>query len=169
MAEPSVRKTRYRYRRRHTPHYYLVIASVFAAALVCVLNIVGYKTGSVRLADVCFASIVVANATISSAFFWGFYMVMNGHIPVKKLKVLVPHAMVGVLSPVLYTLNISINLEGLGVQAVSAVSLACSFACLGLLSLQCVMGRAIVRPEPLRVLARPEFTERNPFSHEARH
>ena len=145
-------KPRYKYHRRHTVHYYLVIASVFASACVCVLNFIGYKTGSIQLAEVCFASIVLANALISTAFFWGFFMVMNGHIPTRRIKVLLPHATVGVLSPLLYTLNISINLDGLGAQSVSGLSLACSVGCLGLLAVQWMMGRAIVKPEPIRIM-----------------
>lgn len=130
-----------------------MIAGVFAASLVCVLNFIGYKTGSIQLAEWCFACIILANALISTAFFWGFFMVMNGHIPIKRIKVLLPHAMVGVLSPLLYTLNISINLEGLGAQSVSGLSLACSLACLALLAVQWMMGRAIVKPEPIRMVA----------------
>lgn len=154
-SRPSARK-RYRFRRRHTPHYYLVITALSGAALVCVLKTAAYLTKSVILASISFGAVVFTALAVSVAFFWGFYMVMNGNIPVRRLRVLAPHAMLGVLSPLFYTLNISVALDSVGTQPESGLSLVTSFFCLGLLGIQFRMGRAVVRPEPIRLLRRSD-------------
>jgi hypothetical protein len=143
---------RHRYRRRHTPHFYIVIAALIAAAVVCVLNGIAFAREDVILASVAFAAVVAAMVVVSAAYFWGFYMLMSGNIPVKRLKILIPHAAVGVMSSLLYMLNVSASLDGLGAKPVSGVALACSLASFGVLGVQYLMGRAMVRPERLRVL-----------------
>lgn len=142
----------YRYRRRHTPHFYIVVSALSAAILVCGLHAIAYETQSVLMANVAFAGVVIAALAVFAAYFWGFYMLMSGHIPQKRLKILIPHAGVGTLSPLLYTLNISLALDGLGSQPVSLGMLCVSVLCLALLGLQFTMGRALVRTESLRLL-----------------
>jgi hypothetical protein len=66
----------------------------------------------------------------------------------------VPHAMVGVLSPLIYTLNISIDVDGVGQSPISGWSLTCSVVCLLLLAVQFAMGRLVVRPEKLHLVPR---------------
>lgn len=158
-AGPSPARRRYRYRRRHTPHFYIVIAALTSAAVVCVLNTIAFVSRSIEIANVAFAAIGVTTLIVCAAFFWGFYMLMSGNIPVKRLKVFLPHAGVGVLSPLLYTLNISIDLDGLGTQPLTGLALACGFACFALLCIQFTMGRAVVRPEPLRLLRKSSTLE----------
>lgn len=119
---------------------------------MCVLNSVAYASKSIGLAQVAFGAIVVTALVVFAAFFWGFFMIMNGHIPARRLKVLLPHGAVGVLSPLLYTINISVALDAVGREPVSMVSLVCGYASLALLSVQFTMGRAVVRTPPLRLL-----------------
>lgn len=143
---------RYKFHRPHKLHYYFVMASITMAVVVCTLNTIAYATRRLDLADVAFAAILVAALTIFCTFFLGFFMLMNGNIPAKRLKYLIPHGAVGTLSPLLYTLNIAAALDGLGTQPVGIVSLATSYASFALLGIQFAMGKAVVRPDPLRLL-----------------
>jgi hypothetical protein len=152
-ARGSARQ-RYRFWRRHTPHYYLVLTAISAAVMVCLLNAWAFLSRSLMVSGVAFAMTLFAALAICTAFFWGFYMIMNGNIPVHRLKVLAPHAVVGFLSPLCYTLNISFDLDGVGSRPISGLSLACSAFCLLLLGVQFTMGKLVVRPEPLRVISR---------------
>jgi hypothetical protein len=138
------RRRRYRYWRRHTPHYYIVLTAISCAVGVCVLEGIAFRSKSVQLAEVAFVAIAFTALIISTAFFWGFFMVMNGNIPAHRLKYLVPHGAVGVLSPLLYTLNICLALDGLGREPVGIGSLVCSVLCLVLLGVQFSMGKAVV-------------------------
>lgn len=140
------------YYRPHKVHYYLVLTGISLAIGVCVLNTVGYATHRVDLADVAFWAIAAAALVICSAFFMGFFMIMNGNIPSKRIRILAPHAVVGTLSPLFYTLNIAAALDGLGTRPVTLLSLVVSYLCLVLLAVQFAMGKAVVRPEPLRLL-----------------
>jgi hypothetical protein len=148
----SPARQRYRYRRRHTPHYYIVSTGISAAALVSLLNAIAYATRSIALANAAFVAVLFASLAVFTGYFWGFFMVMSGNIPVKRLKVLIPHAAVGTLAPLLYTLNVSIAVDGLGVRPVSMMSVVGSALSLILLCVQFVMGKAIVRPQPLRIV-----------------
>jgi len=123
------------------------------ATLVCVVNTVAFATRGIGLAEVAFGLVLVTALVIFSAFFWGFYMAMSGNVPAGRLKYLLPHGAVGTLSPLFYTINISIDLDRLG-QRVNVWSLATSFGCLAILLIQFGMGKAVVRPEPLRILPR---------------
>jgi hypothetical protein len=146
------RQRRYRYLRQHTPHYYLVLTGITLALLVCGLNCWAFVTKGLLISEVAFGAVVVATLVIFTAFFWGFFMVMSGNIPAHRIRYFLPHGAVGVLSPLFYTLNISFDLEDLGVRPINGLSLVCSFLCLGLLGLQFAMGKRVVRPEPIRLL-----------------
>lgn len=149
-------RRKHRFRRLHTLHYRIVLVGLTAATVVCVLNTWAYVNKSVLLADICFIAITITALIIFTAFFWGFFMLMNGYIPASRLKFLIPHASLGVLSPLLYTLNISVDLDGLGSSPISGLSLGCSLICLGLLLVQFWMGKSMVRPEALHLVRRPE-------------
>lgn len=142
----------HRYRRRHTLHYYIVLTGLTLAATVITLNTIAYISRSVTMATVAFFAVVVTTLVISTAFFWGFFMVMNGNFPARRIKVLIPHATVGVLSPLIYTLNISVELDGVGQSPVGGLALACSIVSFGLLLVQFTMGKLVVRPARLRVI-----------------
>lgn len=151
VHRPASRR-RYRYRRRHTPHYFFVLPAVSAAAGVCLLYWIAYLTRSIMLAEVAFAVVLLTALAVCVAYFWGFYMLMKGSIPQHRLKILIPHAGVGTLSPLLYTLNICFALDGLGSQPVTIWMLIISLLCLTLLGVQFTMGKALVRTGPLRVI-----------------
>lgn len=146
-------RRRYRFYRPHKVHYYLVITGIGLAILVCVLNTAAYVTQRMDLSMVAFFAILVTALIIFVAFFLGFTMVAGGHIPARRLKYVLPHAAVGMLSPLLYTLNISAALDTLGTGPVSRLSVTVSYVCLGLLLIQFAMGKAVVRPEPLRLVS----------------
>lgn len=148
---PAPRR-RYRYHRRHTVHYYLVLTGVSAAAGVCLLYGAAYRTGSIVMGELAFAGAMVAGLAVFVAYFWGFYMLMSGNIPLQRVKILIPHAAVGTLSPLLYTLTICFGLDGLGSQPVTVWMPIISLLCLALLGVQFTMGKALVRPQPLRVI-----------------
>jgi hypothetical protein len=150
--KPPGRKRRVRGRRRHTPHYYIVLSALSLAVIVCVLESVAYETKSIFLSEIAFVGVGLTTFVVSAAFFWGFYMAMSGNIPSHRLKVFLPHGAVGVLSPLLYTLNISVGLDALGTTPVGVWSVICSIGCLALLCIQFVMGKAVVRREPLRIV-----------------
>ncbi|MDQ2741961.1 MAG: hypothetical protein M3Z66_06640 [Chloroflexota bacterium] len=152
---PGRARQRYRYFRRHTPHYYLVLSGISLALLVCLLNTWAFLSKSVPLSEVAFGAVAVTALVISTAFFWGFFMVMNGNIPAHRIRVFIPHGIVGCLSPLCYALNVSLDLEDLGVRPVSGLALACSVLCVGLLGIQFAMGKGVVHTEPIRLL-RPE-------------
>lgn len=146
----------HRYRRHHTLHYYIVLTALMLAATVIVLNTIAYRSQSVTMATVAFVAVAITTFVICTAFFWGFFMVMNGNVPIKRLKVLVPHACVGVLSPLIYTLNISVELDGVGQSPTTGLALATSIVCFGLLIVQFAMGKMVVRPGKLRVIQQIE-------------
>ncbi|MGH2441761.1 MAG: hypothetical protein ACRDFX_01185 [Chloroflexota bacterium] len=153
---PRVRKgqaaRRSHYHRRHTVHYFLVVPGVTAALISSALNGAAFATRSIVLSEITFAAVCITALIIFTAFFWGFYMIMSGHIPYHRLKILAPHAIVGVLSPLFYTLNISIDLDGLGISPISGWALALSVVCLVLLAVQFTMGKLVVRSEPLHIV-----------------
>ncbi len=134
-------------------HYYLVLTGLSLAVLVCLLNSVAYVTRRIDLATVAFTAILITALVIFSAFFMGFTMVIEGNIPGRRLNYLLPHAAVGMLSPLFYTLNIAAALDGAGIGPVSRISVVVSYVCLGLLVVQFLMGKAVVRPEPLRLVS----------------
>lgn len=146
-------KRRHKFYRPHKVHYYLVLTGISLAVLVCGLNTVAYLTRRVDLANATFAAVLVTALVIFVAFFMGFYMVAAGNIPVSRLKYLLPHAAAGMLSPLVYTLNIAASLDSIGEGPVSRFSVIASFVCLGLLLVQFAMGKAIVRPDPLRLIS----------------
>jgi hypothetical protein len=146
------RRRPYHYVRRHTPHYFIVLSGISCAIIVCALNAWAFITRSLLLSDVAFAAVSVTAVVISVAFFWGIYMVMSGNIPAHRIKVFVPHGIVGVLSPIFYTLNISFDLNDLGIRPTSGLSLGCSLVCLALLGVQFAMGKAVVHSDPLQVI-----------------
>ena len=150
-AEQETARHRYRYRRRHRPHFYSVVVSVSGAVLACIVNAIAYLDGGVGLAEIAFACVFATACSMFLTFFLGFTMVMSGHIPAHRLRVLVPHGAVGVLSPLLYTINVSIDLDRWG-KPLSGAALLCSLSCLLLLAIQAAMGKAVVRPDPIRIV-----------------
>lgn len=147
-------RRRYRFHRRHTPHYYLVAAGLTGAALVCVLNVVAFLTQRVDLATAAFVLVTITAITLYLAYFWGIFMVSSGHIPARR--VMVVHGMVGTLAPLFYTININAAIDGVGMRPLSGVSLVVGFAGLAMLVGQVLLGRAVVRPEPLRIIRRED-------------
>lgn len=145
-------KRRYKFYRPHRVHYYLVLTGISLAVLVCVLNTVAYASRRVDLATIAFFAILVTALVIFAAFFMGFTMVVEGNMRGRRLQFLLPHAAVGLLSPLFYTLNIAAALDSVGIGPVSRLSVAVSYICLGLLMVQFLMGKAVVRPEPLRLI-----------------
>lgn len=122
------------------------------------MNVIAFVSRSILLAEITFVVVAVTLLIICTAFFWGFYMIMSGHIPAARIKYIVPHGMVGVLAPLLYTLNISLGLDELGTTPVGIGLVICSLASFLLLCIQFTMGKLVVRPEPLRVV-RKEATD----------
>jgi len=143
---------RHRYRRRHTVHYYTVVIALLCAAAVVALDAIGFVERDIGLSTAAFAAVGIATLAVFVAFFWGFYMLMSGSIPAKRIRRVVPHAALGVIAPLLYTLNLSAGLDDVGRKPVSGVSLGCSLACLLILCLQFWMGKMIVRPARLHVI-----------------
>lgn len=155
-AVPPIRRAarrRYKFYRPHRVHYYLVVTGITLALLVCGVTTAAWATQRMDLANAAFAMVLVTDLIIFGAFFMGFFMIIEGNIPVRRIKVLLPHACVGMLSPLLYTLNIAAALNRIGEGPVSGTSVIVSFVCLGLLLVQFAMGKAVVRPEPLRVVS----------------
>jgi hypothetical protein len=141
----------YRFRRRHRLHFYAVVSGVSGAIVVCIVNAIGYLTRDIQVAEIGFGCVLITAAAIFLAFFLGFTMLMSGYIPARRIKLVVPHGAVGMLSPLLYTINISIDLDQWA-RPVSGAALGCSVACLALLGVQVAMGRAVVRPDPIRIV-----------------
>jgi hypothetical protein len=155
-AEPSVRlsaRRRYKFYRPHRVHYYLVLTGITLALLVCALTTAAWATKRMDLAAIAFVAVLLTDMIIFSAFFMGFFMIIEGNIPTRRIKVLLPHAGVGMLSPLLYTLNIAAALDSIGEAPVSGISVIVSYVCLVLLLVQFAMGKAVVRPEPLRLVS----------------
>lgn len=154
VAQPARtgHRRRHRYFRRHTPHYFIVLTGISCAITVCALNAWSFITHSLLLSEVAFAAVSTTAVVISIAFFWGVFMVMSGNIPSHRIKYFVPHGIVGMLSPIFYTLNISFDLNDLGIRPTSGLSLGCSLVCLGLLGVQFAMGKAVVHPDPIQVV-----------------
>ena len=145
------RQRKHRFYRRHTPHYYLVVGGFVGAAAVSILDIAAFTSRSPLLAEISFAAVLLTAGLIFSAFFWGFYMLMNWRAPFHRLKFVIPHAAVGMLSPLIYTLNVSLELDSLG-RSLPGWALAAALVSFALLCLQFSMGKAVVHAEPLRLV-----------------
>ncbi len=150
--EPILKRRQYRFRRRHTPHFYLVISALSFATLLCGMDVGAYVNGTVLGAEVAFVWTGITAIVVCAAYFWGFYLLMKGTIAESRLKVLVPHATVGTLSPLLYMLNVSIAFEDFSFRSEAAVSVVVAFFSLALLLVQFRMGRAVARVDPPRLL-----------------
>jgi hypothetical protein len=153
------RRRKYRFQRIHKLHYYVVSTGLIGAMLVCVLNTAAYLNRSPVLASIAFSCVLLTSLVIFTGFFLGITMVMGGNIPVDRIKYLIPHAAVGVLSPLFYTINVSIDLDRLG-QPLSGWSLFCGFICLANLLVQFAMGKAVVRSRPLYIVPVSQGRER---------
>lgn len=145
------RPRRHRYWRRHTPHYYIVLSGVGSAAGGTVLDAVAYEDKSPRLAEIAFGATSFTALLIYIAFFWGFYLLMNWRIPAGRIKYFIPHGIVGTLSPLIYVLNVSLQLDVLG-KPLPGWALILSLVTLGLLCVQFAMGKVVVHVSPLRVI-----------------
>jgi uncharacterized membrane protein len=150
--EETLARRRYRFRRRHTPHFNLVTTALCLATAVVVVDLIGFLVGTVQLGVVAFAFLAAACVSVLASYFWGFFMVMNGNIPMRRLKIFLPHAVVGSMSPLIYVLNISLAVDSVGAKSVSGVSLSFAAASLGILMLQYSMGRRVTRFEGLRLV-----------------
>lgn len=145
---------RWRYWRRHTPHFYLVLLAVSCALLACGTTVVAYVGGGLTLGAVAVVTVGIATLTVSVAYFWGFFLLLSGQVPAHRFRVLLPHACVGTLSPLAFMLNFSLALDGLGRRPVSLWLAGLMSASVGLLGVQFAMGRAVVhRPRPHVVAA----------------
>ncbi|MGH2449121.1 MAG: hypothetical protein ACRDFS_11045 [Chloroflexota bacterium] len=147
-----VKRRRSHYARQHRVHYYLVLAGVSAAAIEVLLNLAAFLSGDLLLSDIAFAGVCITSLIIFVAFFLGINMIMNGHIPSHRIKILIPHATVGMLAPLFYTLNIAVDLPTVGSAPISGLALAVNCCCLALLAVQFTMGKRVVRTEPLRLI-----------------
>ena len=90
-------RRRFKYWRRHTPHFYLALTAIAAASLLSLSDGIAFLIGGVVLCGIAFAMTGVTAIAVFSAYFWGFFMVMNGNIPLARIKVFIPHAVVGSL------------------------------------------------------------------------
>jgi len=145
-------RRRYRYWRKHTPHYYLVLTALPCAVTVCILNAIAFFSRSILMAEVAFYATLATTLIILLTFFWGFCLVLTVNVPAHRMKYLIPHAAVGVLSPLAYSLNISLVVDTVGEQPVGAGLLIISCLCLALLLLQFSMGKGVVYNKPLYLI-----------------
>ncbi len=145
-------RRRFKYWRRHTPHFFLATAAIASAAVLCVVEGVAFVAGGVTLTEAAFAVTCVTTGIVFAAYFWGFFMVMSGNIPVDRIKVFLPHAIVGTLSPLVYMLNLSLLFDSITATRLPGSSLALSIVSLGLLAIQFFMGKRVVRVERPRLL-----------------
>jgi hypothetical protein len=147
-------KTRRRFRRlrRHTPHYYFVVTGVGGATVVGVLDGISYFQRSVYVGTVAFAAVLVTALVIFAGFFWGFSMAIRGKVPQDRLKYVIPHGAVGMLAPLLYTLNISLALDTAGNAPVNGGVLLCGVLSWLLLLVQFSMGKAVAHRPRLRLV-----------------
>lgn len=152
-SPPGRTRRRYKYRRRHTPHFYLVLAGLLGATSVCVLDVAAFLTRRMDLSNAAFIAVAITSVIVFAAYFYGILMITSGHIPPRR--VLVIHGMVGTVAPLFYTLNISAAFSNVGVHPVNGLTLAVGIAGLVMLLGQVMLGRAVVKPDPLRLI-RPE-------------
>lgn len=147
-------RRRYRFRRRHTPHFYIVTAALSMALLLCAVDIVVWQESSLVAVHVAFGILAVTCLTVMAAYFWGFYMAMSGNIPTDRLKIFIPHAVVGSLSPLIYVLNLTVAFDSVDQPRLNGLSLVLAFVSVGILIIQYSMGRRVVRVERLQLLTR---------------
>ncbi|MDQ2742439.1 MAG: DUF2231 domain-containing protein [Chloroflexota bacterium] len=145
-------RRRYRYWRKHTPHYYLVLTALPCALVVCILNAIAFFSRGILMAELAFYATLATTLIILVTFFWGFCLVLTIEVPVHRMKYLIPHAAVGLLSPLVYSLNISFIVDTVGSQPVNAGVLVTSCLCLALLLLQFSMGKGVVYNKPLYLI-----------------
>jgi hypothetical protein len=117
-----------------------------------VIDGLAFSLGGVVLSTAAFAMTGVAAIAVFSVYFWGFFMVMSGNIPLARIKVFLPHAAVGTLSPLVYMLNLSLLFDSIGSATFPGSSLTLAISSLALLGIQFVMGKRVVRVERPRLL-----------------
>lgn len=119
-----------------------------------VLTGVSFFTRQVTVAYVSFAMILLTSMLIFAAFFWGFSLVLIGRIPPRRLKYLAPHAAVGLLSPLLYTINVSFALDILDGKPASGALVISTTTSVLLLLVQFSMGKAVVHRAAIHLVRR---------------
>lgn len=157
IRRPKTRR-RFHYFHRHTPHFYLVLAGISGAIVSFLMSLLAFDRRSIELSNIAFGVVAATSLVIFCAFFWGFYMLASGNIPTHRLRVFVPHAMVGVLAPLFYTINICLDLENVGIAPISEGAVICSGLCIVMLGIQFTMGKRVVRREPLHIVRNHDAT-----------
>lgn len=148
----SSRRKGYRFGRRHTPHYYLVVGSLFGASVVAGIDVIAYLNRSVVWAEAAFTAVLVTSLVVFVTFFLGVSMALTGRVPIDRLKYVAVHGAIGTLAPLVYTLNICFALDGVGHDPLTLGSVVCGVLCLVLLLGQFGMGKTVVYRTPLRLV-----------------
>jgi|SRR5579884_833932 len=156
FVEPILKRKRYRFRRKHTPHFYLVTAALTCAALLAGLEGVDIASRSVTLGNVSFWLTCATALVVFAAYFYGFFLIMHRDIPASRMKVILPHAIVGTLSPLVYAMNVTIAFDDLGSRPVTGFAFGAALVSFFLLCGQYRMGRAVVKVDRPRILRPPQ-------------
>jgi len=149
-------KRRFRYRHRHTPHYFLVLLGIGGAIVSFGGSLLAFTQHSVELSEIAFGVVTATSLIIFSAFFWGFTMLAGGNIPAHRIRIFVPHAIVGTLAPLFYTVNLSLDLQNLGAGPISAAGVTTSGLSIVMLGIQFAMGKRVTHREPLRLVPKDD-------------
>lgn len=145
-------RPRYRFRRSHKPHFYLGTSALVLALLLCVADLAALVHPSTATGELAFVVLIATLVAMLGSYFLGFFMVMDGNIPLHRIKVFLPHALVGSLSPLLYMLNFTIALDGAGRRPLALVSMLFAFVSAAAIGAQYLLGRRVTRVEGLRVV-----------------
>lgn len=138
----------------------MVTTAISLAALLCVVDIGAYASASTWATHLAFGVLTAAFIGVLVSYFYGIFMAMNGNIPTSRLKIFLPHAVVGSLTPLVYMLNLSIAFDNLDQRRLGLFSLVAAFISLGVITVQYLMGRRVVRVDRLKILTTGEMPAR---------
>jgi hypothetical protein len=131
----------------HSPHFYLALGGIAAAVVACALNLWAYYDEGLLLTKVSFAMAVLTAAILYAAWFWGVFLLMSGN-SVRRLSLLLVHATLGSISPLLYTMAFGLQMDTLSSQPVGGLEVGLEFLGLLMLLTQLGTGRLMRRRRP---------------------
>ena len=153
VADAPVRaRHRHKFRRRHKPHFFTGTGALSLAVTLATADMIGVISDSVFVAELAFIALCLTLICVLGSYFLGFFMVMDGNIPLHRVKVFLPHALVGALSPLLYMLNFSLAFDTLGTRPVQMYGLALALFSGLLIAIQYFMGTRVTKVEGLRLI-----------------
>lgn len=125
---------------RRGANFYLAIAGVIGGVVVFGVTLWAYYTETSSATKIAFSATCLVASVLFFTFLWGFSLAMSGVISRNRIAYLVAHGALGSISPLLYTLIISAELQDTLNRPVSDLDLGLAFASVWVLVIQFMSG-----------------------------